>query len=125
MKMDVTEFLRVLSILSFIAPLIFYLIRFGDNPVQNHIVGALVCMCGILDVLLALGRFSVSLLCNAQDVLQFIFLTALYYELIYKKRAVKIMMVGAGIYFATLLICIFQIGFFKNYTILWSLSSII
>jgi hypothetical protein len=125
MKIDTIAFIQSVSIFSAIAPLIFYLVRFKISPRQNHIIGGFIIVCGIFDFMLGLRLFSVVILCNLQDVLQFFLLTWFYYELVYKKRADLVMLVSIGTYMAVLFACMYYMGISQNYSFAWTAASII
>lgn len=91
MTKQLFDYIVWISVLSVIAPLIVYLVRFKTHPRQNHFIALYLVSTFSLDIVilvLQLKSYSTILFNNLYSIMSFITLTAFYYELGFKKRFV-------------------------------------
>jgi hypothetical protein len=125
MNYDAIEYIRIFSNLSVIIPLVFYMKKINDTPIQNHIIGALIVVSGLSDLISYFNSTTSPIINNSYNLIQFILLVWFYYELVYKKRSEVVVLIGIGIYAAVLIFSLVKYGFFHHFTVLWSTASII
>jgi len=129
MNSSVVEFIRIVSNLSIIAPLVLYFSKFKIASKPAHIIGALLIVSGLCDLvgfILMKGKHSTATVFNLYYVLTFILLSWYYYESIFKKRYKTVLLAGSVVYFVCFMLITFTMqDIFQHQSRVWILDSII
>jgi hypothetical protein len=129
MNSSVVEFIRIVSNLSIIVPLVLYFLKIKIASRQVHIIGALVitsALCDLTGFILMSGKYSTALIINIYYLLTFILLSWYYYESIFQARYKKVLPVGSMVFLVlSLLITLTMqdISYYQNRV--WVLVSVI
>ncbi len=129
MEASEVDFVRIVSNLSIIVPLVLYLVKFKNAPRPIHIMGTLVIVsafCDLIGFILMSGKHSTAVVINIYYMLTFILLSWYYYESIFKVKYKLVLPIGSVVYFVLFLVITFtmqDISFYQNRV--WVLISVI
>ena len=123
--MSISEAIRLSSIYSFIIPLVVYALAFKKAKKPVHLIGGLIIASGISDfiALFKLPIISVALLCNIQDVIQFLLVSAFFYIISSNRIIIKW---GVALYLPGLFVTsLFIQSPMVHQTLLWAITGFI
>lgn len=115
MNADLIEDIRLFASFSFVFPLLIYLFRFRQVPIQHHIVGILVIISGSIDLVTYFKLLRAPMLHNIYGILEFSLITSFYYQLVYRKRGSLVMLISIGVAISVLLLCLLKYDEPENY----------
>lgn len=129
MKISATELIRFASNLSVLIPLMVYLTKIKVAPKQNHIIALLLLVLGLFDLagfLFGLQHLSTALLFNVGQMAQFAIISWYYFEVVFKKEKVEVLMGGSMAYIVSfVLVNLFFEDIFHYQSIYWAIGSLL
>jgi len=129
MKFSATELIRFASNLSVLIPLIVYLTKIKVAPKQNHIIALLLIVLGLFDLagfLFGLKHLSTALLFNVGQMAQFAILSWYYFEVVFTKAKVEVLIGGSmGYIISFVLVNMFVEDIFHYQSIYWAIGSLL
>jgi hypothetical protein len=123
--MDIIEIITLAENLSVIIPLIFYLRTFRQSPLQNHFIGCLIIISGCTEFTTFFRLVDSPIIYGIYNILEFGLISLFFYEVVYKKRSLHLIILSIVIYLVVLVYSISEYGVDRFYSGLVSTSSVI
>lgn len=128
MDKQLFDIIVVASALSVLVPICIYLIRFKDQPKQNHIISAFLGVSILCDSLIAASQIQKRpsiIFVNLFVIAAFIIIVGFYYEILFKKRAKVYLYIGTVLFTLASVYQVIQHGLAQPLVTLWTLNGAI
>ncbi len=126
-SINAIEIIRITSHISFLVPLVVYVTKIKVAPLQHHIIALLIGVLGSVDAVGFVFNYhhkSTALLFNVGQMVQFAILSWYYYEVVFKKEKVEVLMGGSMAYIVSfVLVNLFFEDIFHYQSIYWAIGS--
>lgn len=128
-SVEIPEIIRVVSNISVLVPLVFYLSRARHASRPIHIIGILTIISGLCDVI-GMIMFSrgvpTAVLFNVYYMVLFLLLTWFYYRILFVNTRRIMIWIGLAIYLLSfILVTLYVQNFMQYQTLMWLITAII
>ena len=126
-SINAIEIIRIASHISFLVPLVVYVMKIKIAPLKHRIIALLIGVLGVVDAIGFVFNYqhkSTALLFNVGQMAQFAIISWYYFEVVFKKEKIEVLMGGSMAYIvAFVLVNLFFEDIFHYQSIYWAIGS--
>ena len=128
-SINAIEIVRIASHVSFLVPLVVYVTKMKIAPLQHRIIALLIGVLGLVDAVGFVFNYhhkSTALLFNVGQMAQFAILSWYYFEVVFTKAKVEVLIGGSMVYIISfVLVNMFVEDIFHYQSIYWAIGSLL